>query len=282
MSGINFTELNVQAARNFRNLFSNSNVYLFLGKSTEWENESVPYTPRNCDDCKIAAKSNILYLQKIVLDDTCLSIPYKLWQSGQTYEKYLSSTANLYKQNFYVITNSNNVYKCIDNNNGSASTQPPTGTSPNIVITSDGYQWKFMFNLSQQISDKFLNTQYIPVPTGTQKTPQQTVVENSAVYASGTPEGGHGKDASSELFSKNVTIYANIDLTSFDDGFEHRQYGLILNPTLLNGTLLTDNSYEIADISFDTQSGKVLTVTNHVVIEKTDGSNEKIQMIVKF
>jgi hypothetical protein len=282
MSSINFTELNVQAARNFRNLFSTANVYLFLGKSTEWETENSPTTPRNCDDCKLSAKNNILYLQKLSFDDTCLSIPYKLWQSGQVYVKYTSSTADLYEQDFYVITASNNVYKCIDNNDGALSTQPPTGTSANTVITSDGYQWKFMYNLSQQVFDKFFNTQFIPVPTGSQKTSQQTVVENSASYMSGTPQGGHGKDASSELFAKNVTIFSNVDLTALEDGFEHRQYGLILNPTLTNGTLLTDNSYVVEDIAYDTQSGKILTVSNHIVVEKTDGSAEKFQMTVKF
>lgn len=76
-----------------------------------------------------------------------------------------SGAQKLEDARFYVVTDEFNVYKCINNNNGSASTVKPTGTNVEPVISSDGYIWKFLFNVPIALRNKFLNTEYIPVTT---------------------------------------------------------------------------------------------------------------------
>jgi hypothetical protein len=64
---------------------------------------------------------------------------------------------------FYVMTEDFNVYKCLDNNNNSQSTVKPLGTSVNPIETSDGYRWKYMYNVPINLRNKFLSDSQIPV-----------------------------------------------------------------------------------------------------------------------
>ena len=66
---------------------------------------------------------------------------------------------------FYVMTDEFNVYKCLDNNNASASTVKPIGTTVDPIAFSDGYMWKFMFNVPVALRNKFLTDDYIPIVT---------------------------------------------------------------------------------------------------------------------
>jgi hypothetical protein len=71
----------------------------------------------------------------------------------------------LEESRYYVITDEYNVYMCLDNNNGAASVIKPTGTSSDVVSTSDGYLWKFIYTVPIALRNKFLTDQYMPVVT---------------------------------------------------------------------------------------------------------------------
>jgi hypothetical protein len=64
---------------------------------------------------------------------------------------------------FYVITTDNNVYKCLNNANGSASSNKPTGISVSPITFADGYTWKFMFQVSATDAQQFLSPDWIPI-----------------------------------------------------------------------------------------------------------------------
>ena len=66
---------------------------------------------------------------------------------------------------FYVVTDEYNVYKCLDNNLNSQSVVKPTGTTVDPVIVSDGYMWKFLYNIPIALRNKFFTDQYMPVVT---------------------------------------------------------------------------------------------------------------------
>ena len=72
---------------------------------------------------------------------------------------------HLWASTFYVVTSDYNVYKVISNNNGAQSTVMPTGTSTNILTTTDGYKWKFMYSISASDVIKFVTSDFIPVKT---------------------------------------------------------------------------------------------------------------------
>lgn len=66
---------------------------------------------------------------------------------------------------FYVITDENNVYKCLDNNLGALSTSKPIGTAVDPYVATDGYMWKFMYAIPLALRNKFLTEEYMPVVT---------------------------------------------------------------------------------------------------------------------
>ena len=66
----------------------------------------------------------------------------------------------LFDSSFYVMTGARNVYKCLDNNGNSASTDEPTGTSTTVITTSDGYKWKYMYIICIRSSKLFINRLY--------------------------------------------------------------------------------------------------------------------------
>lgn len=74
-----------------------------------------------------------------------------------------SGTDKLEDSSFYVMTEEFNVYKCLDNNNDAPSTAKPLGTSVNPIQTTDGYIWKYMYNVPINLRTKFLSDVQIPV-----------------------------------------------------------------------------------------------------------------------
>jgi hypothetical protein len=280
-NNINLKNLGVQSAKNFRDLLDSANVYLYIGKTAAWDNENNPDVPLNTIEEEISARNSMLYLQKLSKDDSCLCVPKNAWLTGTQYDEYGNVIENLQDTAFYVTTSANRVYKCLDNDN-SLSTVAPTGTSTNMLITADGYSWKFMYDVSNTLLIDFTNADYIPVPQDTQKSAAQTNVETSASYTTGDPPKGHGADAASELYATNIMLSATIDLTQFAPDIDHRQFGLIIAPKLDNGTALTGASYLVSAIAFDELSGQVLTISNHYVVDSATDDTEQVQLILKF
>jgi hypothetical protein len=64
---------------------------------------------------------------------------------------------------FYVVTDEFNVYKCLDNNLNAISTVKPTSTTVEPIVLSDGYMWKFMYNVPIALRNKFVTDNFIPV-----------------------------------------------------------------------------------------------------------------------
>jgi hypothetical protein len=102
-------------------------------------------------------------LKRIVPNDFKQVVIRVNWSAGVVYSQYDNASSSLYGSNFYVLTQDNNVYKCISNNFGSASSIKPTGTSTSVITTSDGYRWKYLYSLSDTDLLKFLTADFMPV-----------------------------------------------------------------------------------------------------------------------
>lgn len=282
---VSFPDLSSSAAEVFYTAIgSGVNIYLWLGKSANWSSEPTPDTLLSNMATDVAARNNIEYFIQVTPADCCLVIPNIQWTSGVVYTQYSATSTTLFTSNFYVSTSSSAVYKCISNNSGSPSTSVPIGETTNIVTLADGYQWKFMYNLSPAISQTFLSTAWLPVPTDTQETTFQQQVEQNAVYTSGSPPLGHGADASQELGASDIILNIPVFLDSLVAGdFKHRQFGLIMNPTLIAGGLATDGSYVVdSNTLINVMSGNLLTCTNHLVVDNASDKTEVIQVVISF
>lgn len=143
--------------------YHRSNYYYFLGKIAPWTDEQEPpEAPINSGSEDIAIRDNMLYLRRVLPNDISLVTTGYVWTSGQVYDAW-DDHIEMEGKPFYVITSENNVYKCLDNNNGALSTTMPTTNTLFPFRTSDGYLWKYMYNVPAFKQSKFLSRGYMPV-----------------------------------------------------------------------------------------------------------------------
>lgn len=138
--------------------------YIFVGRGYAWANDSAPPTPNDTvSNTSFDYWRGVFASKKVGVNDVSFAIKRYDWESGTVYSQYKSDDTGLYDRNFYVLTDDNNVYKCLSNNRGATSTVKPTGTNTGNIKTSDGYIWKFMYSLSAADSLKFLTPEFIPL-----------------------------------------------------------------------------------------------------------------------
>ena len=151
--------------------------YVFIGNHLRYPNENSPSMVVDTVSDEKLAWDNMFAAKKITGNDVELVIPRVNWTSNTKYKQYddltevedlIEPVPSLNVKPFYVFTSERNVYKCLSNNKSAQSTVEPRGdyTSSNgNIATSDGYIWKYMFNVKP--SNRFLTDEWVPIPTST-------------------------------------------------------------------------------------------------------------------
>jgi hypothetical protein len=149
---------------------SSKAYYIFVGRAHPWDDDvNPPMAESSIFEYEQTTYDEIVYGKKIRYDDIAYLIPRINWVNGTHYDRYDQKDNNLYSKKFYVVTNENNVYKCIDNNFGAASTVKPISTTTvNTFKTADGYVWKYMYTVPSDLNYKFSSAKYIPSITNTE------------------------------------------------------------------------------------------------------------------
>jgi hypothetical protein len=141
-------------------------MYLFIGRVTPWSDETNPPSPTDSvTNTRFEIWRSMLGAKKVPVGDVTFATERNDWTTGTVYAEYDDTDTTLYANNFFVMTEDYNVYKCLYNAKGGASTIKPSGQSTGITTTDDGYKWKFMYNISTADALKFITTNYIPVAT---------------------------------------------------------------------------------------------------------------------
>ena len=140
--------------------------YIGIGKNDEWNStETVPTptdTPKSIRDAQ-----NALQSVKAVAASSFV-IPRHNWSSGSEYSGYDDQYATIPSNTYYVLTEDNHVYICLQQSKSgtgavNASTVKPTGTSAKPFKTIDGYTWRFLYSLSASDTSSFLSANFVPV-----------------------------------------------------------------------------------------------------------------------
>jgi hypothetical protein len=151
-----------------------SSIYhYFIGKTLVWEDELTPPIPSQYQLYENDVRNNIIQTKQIAINDVALVVPRINWEGGTVYDMFddnisatnpaASGATSLKEARFYVITEDFNIYKCIFNNNGGASTVEPTGTGSTNFETSDGYIWKFISFIPLGLRNKFMTPDFVPI-----------------------------------------------------------------------------------------------------------------------
>ena len=151
---------------------------------TDYEGtETAPITPGDSVLNEFKNYDDLLAVKKITGSGVSFVIPRRNWTTGTVYDIYrhdyeeyvtgststrvtsTSTATTLFDSTFYVKSSDSNVYKCLDNNGGAASTAEPSGTATSVTTTGDGYKWKYMYTLSSSEQANFLSTDFMGVST---------------------------------------------------------------------------------------------------------------------
>lgn len=181
----------VDSINNASGNFSN-NFYLFLSNAVGWVNPLNPPDPDISHNSEYSIRKNIIAFAKIDDLNSCLAINRYDWASGTTYQKFDSKIPfNQYTEPFYCINKEFDIFLCIDNIKNElgeiqASTSYPSvdqSSFTNTFRTSDGYIWKYLASVPQNLTDR-ISFSYVPVvlansDSGNQYLTQQTAKSRS-------------------------------------------------------------------------------------------------------
>ena len=254
-------------ADNFIDAFSSNKMYLMIGKADSWSGADLgQYSAASPTDTAIPTPidttvapyihhNDMIAAKLISTSDVSHVIKRTDWTSGTVYTEYDHLQDDQIDQTFFVMTDQYNVYKCISNYGGIASTVKPTGQSSAIIETSDNYRWKFMYEVQQADVLKYVTTDWIPVKylTSNDGTAQWTV-QQAAV------------DGALE----------HIDVTSGGTGYVNThtgtaQGGGATSIQLATTASVTNDIYNgmTVYISSGTGSGQIKVITDYVGSTKT-------------
>lgn len=154
-------------------LSGRSIYYYFVGRILEWADETNPDTPGSTDSYEYDTRNSILSIKKVQPTDVSLVVPRRDWKSGIVYDQYdgqysvdypaSSGATSIKTANFYVLTTEFNVYKCLYNYNGIASTFKPVGTNYTPDTYADGYIWQYLYTIPLSLRNRFLTIDFLPV-----------------------------------------------------------------------------------------------------------------------
>jgi hypothetical protein len=173
----NFSTLMSQQFVNLLDVNSNSYLpldrksynFVMLGKQTPWNaGVEVAPTPGQSTRDYNGYFDRAILAKRVSPEDVSFVVPRYNWTSGTVYSQYGCTLCPI-GTSFYVLNSKDQVFKCLDNNNLSTSTDEPqlilssTSLEEPYFITADGYKWKYLYTLNSSQKQKFLTQEWMPV-----------------------------------------------------------------------------------------------------------------------
>ena len=228
---------------------SNNTYYIGIGRSEAWNNTDTPPTPNNSVkdirdfQLSMQAVKNAESVEYV--------IPRYNWSSGTIYSGFDDAVVGYPSNAYYVFTDENAVYMCIQqgrdvNGNAVPSTIQPTGTVTFPKVFADGYVWKYMYTISALTATKFVSANFIPAQfvTSVDSASPALQIEQKAVQDAAVPgqivgvaieDGGSGYTSAPAIsFTGNGTRTPNATATvsngavvkiEMDDSGQSKSFG---------------------------------------------------------
>lgn len=252
------TNFRLHNAKQFYEAFNEAGldyIYFFISRVTAWPG-GTPISPlETVSGIENTPWMSMIAAKRINASDVSFVVKRYDWTSGTVYAEYSNNSTTQKTDRFFVITEDYNVYKCLYNNYGAASTVKPTGTSTSNLVTSDGYVWKYMYTVSSADALKFLTLNYVPVKT-------LTADDSSAQY-------------SVQQAAANGSIQI-IDVTSIGGGYLYISNNISSVTDTTNFVLGTeasgsDDTYNGSTfyIASGTSAGEIRNITDYVAATRT-------------
>lgn len=175
MAGYVSTQFRLHNAAEFIQSFAETdNIYFYIGKQTEWDDDAIPNDPIDTDAEKSVIWRDMLAMKKINANNIRHTIPRVNWTSGTSYVQFDDTDQQLLIKNFYVINGTYQVFKCLNNKTtliggvftpSQSTIQPvynPATPTTTVFNTADGYTWKYLYTMTTDDISSFLTTNWAP------------------------------------------------------------------------------------------------------------------------
>lgn len=286
-------------------------AFLAIGRETAWDDDSLPPIDISSLNAEKSFRDDVWGLKQIEADEVSLVCPRIDWQIGTTYAPADPSDRDLNLRNYYVLTDENRVFKCVESGSGTSTFKPSlSAISPQTL--SDGYTWQFLYEISVSQANTFLNDIWIPVPSAKvgNRGVLQTNVEENSVWVPGAPmvgvSGGHGSYAAYELPCRHVMLSCRVtglEGGAIENGRKYRQVGLWLDPrgsssglpfnlsnygsdgalqTISSGRTPTVVDGDLNSITMERYSGEILYLENRSPVTKASDQNEHYRLVIRL
>jgi hypothetical protein len=271
------------AESTFRDIKSNTvKFYYYLGKSLPYNTLDQPENPSKTFTYEQQTKRDVVFIKRVSVNDISYVIPRINWVSGTVYDDYddsysttnlaSSGATSLESAKFYIVNSSNNVYKCLNNNNGRPSTVQPSNTDTLPFKEVDGYIWKFMYAIPIIFQRKFMTPLFLPVDTSmSTRYYNNGGIDNVVIVNGGS--GYHPSTTEVTIVSQTGT---DADISLDIDNVTGEITGAIIND---HGEGYLDIEYQITDSNLNPGTGAVITSSTDYGSVTTQQSNVELAAI---
>ena len=294
----------------------NDNQYFFfISKGTAWSTEPNPTAYVDSVGSEYQVMNDIIGYKKLNPQNIVFALPRYEWLANTVYNQYNDTDALFDDTNpkiFYVVTDQNNIYKCLSNGGGVPSTKKPSLVLTTPFGLDDGYIWQYIATIKEGDLPYQL-TDYIPVDFATSSTDTETsnqyntqisavnasITRIGLVNSSGASAGVYTNAITNNLIGGNATYTINVTdfdpvtntVTTTDDGSRgllnfsgvdiSKYIGYVLRVDNFTTTNPTEvNNYAIITGVASTANSFTFTLQNDVVdFTVTKSGNGKIASV---
>ena len=191
---------------------SAATYYIGIGKADQYDSSDTTATPLRTNFEEAEARANLISVKKVPAANISFVIPRYNWTSGSIYDAWSDASVGIPTNSFYVLTEDNEVYICIQQGKSATGTTNTSTVKPSytdagvsdraIFQTADGYRWKLAYALSAARANTFLTSGFIPIEfvknvgsPNTFQSQQQTIEANAdsgAIVGVRIIDGGNG------------------------------------------------------------------------------------------
>ena len=148
--------------------------FIGIGKSDQYDsaNDNIITPLRHIKDER-EARNNLESVMKVGAGNFSFVIPRHNWTAGAIYSAWSDHTVGYPTNTYYVLTEDNQVYICLQASKDAAGNPNVSTVKPSFsdagagfaeaFKTSDGYIWKFLYEISSTRITTFLSSGFMPV-----------------------------------------------------------------------------------------------------------------------
>lgn len=234
-----------------------SHYYVYASNPVAYSNGVPVVSNKDCEN-NYEPMFGMIFGKKIKSTDIYPVIDKNIWASNTVYDRYDQSSNTLHtNNNFYVIASPEeiggvyNIYKCIDNANGSVSTTNPgsigTPTQTTTFQTEDNYKWRYITTISNSIWNRFVTNDYAPVYANALI--QATSQTHCGVEVVMITNSGSGFEAYTNGIIQSVvnTTLLQLQSTASTDNFKYNNSAIYIYNTLLGTSQICNVSNYISN-----------------------------------